>query len=221
LRVKAFGKTAPPFKDLTQALSEIKKIAKEYVPDPPEKIRIISLPIAKRDIIVAADSPFGLLAQETAYLDEETSFSQASLVAFIATGIKPIARAYRIITKMKFPSLKGRPPGSKPIPLTLDTPLLISSIDLRLYRPLTDRELFSLIKSLRDKMKPARKRLSEKSLRLYKFFSEHGGPPIHGKMEFWKSTLSEWRHLYPKDEIRSATSLRIAWERLNRTILST
>ncbi|MEN6560254.1 MAG: hypothetical protein ABFD52_05730 [Acidobacteriota bacterium] len=131
-------------------------------------------------------------------------------------GIEPIARAYRVRTTLRFPNPRGR---SIPIDPQLLNRLPLEMMELRFYRRPSNEELASVMKSVRARMKGPRKDFSEKSLWLYKFFKEYGEPPAKGKMKFWDKAFSEWKREHPAAGIRSADSLRVAKERLDRLLL--
>lgn len=216
LRHETFGSKKAPFRSLGKALRFIQKYAQRtgalldfYQRGESEKLH------GKRMYFVSPNGPLGRLASETRRLDEESPFSQASVVAYIMTGIVPLARAYRIRTRAALPRPHGRP---VPITHELVDRLTLELVDLRLYRPLSDRELGNLLKKLRDRMRVRRKRFSDKALRLYRFFEAYGPPPPQGIMKYWDAAFTEWQKRFPGDDIRSAVTLRLSVRRLNRQL---
>lgn len=191
LRQEVFNDKRPPFKDLDQALCWIKKEAGKGIKN--KKLsKLKHLSILGKHFIFSPGTPLDILTANTDFLSQRTRFIQDSLIIYILTGIEPIARIYTI-KKGKF-------------------------IELKIYRPLTEKELNSLFKKIKHSIKPARKKFTEKHLRLYNFFEKHGSPPAKGKMKFWKEKFKEWKKQYPKDKISSYKSLRIAYKRLQKYI---
>ncbi len=215
LRLEVFGKTKPPFKDLDQALCWIgKEAGKEIEGKKLSKLKQLS--IFGKYFIFAPDTPLDVLAKNTDFWSQRTRFRRDSLIIYILTGIKPIARVYTIQYEGKLSRPKK---GQKPIPITpknITSLFPLSFIDLRIYQALTEREFSSLFKKIRQVTKPPRKRLNEKHLRLYEFFEKHGPPPAKGKMKFWEEKYSEWKKQYPDDEIKSSRALMMACRRLNQ-----
>lgn len=218
LRFEVFKKKKSPYKDLKQAIRGIKTIAMSELDKCISLSKDIStLPLASTEIYIAKNTPLDFLALKTKHISERTCFTQSSLVSFVLTGIKPIAQVYRVRVEGRL----RRPRGSKPIPISPSnlTAFPLSYIDLRLYRALTDRELFSLLKSLNNALKPKQKK-SEKRPKLYNFFEMHGQPPAKGKKKYWENALTEWKKQYPDDGINSWRALMMAWRRLNQFLMN-
>jgi hypothetical protein len=213
LREEVFARKSPPFRSLDSALTYLKKQKRNAGAIVSHAI----LELCGQYFLFSKDSPLSLLAGETRRFEEESCFLQSSLVKFVMLGIEPIAPAYRIERKMSLPRLssKGRP--IKITPEILDS-FPHHHIDIRLYRMLTDREILALIKRLNRKIRPARKRLSNKALRLYEFMREYGPPPRTGKMKFWEDAYCKWRKQYSEGDIHSAAGIRVAWNRLTRFV---
>jgi hypothetical protein len=184
LRIEVFGNTAPPFQTIDQALSGIGKKAGENIKS--KKLSELKhLSIAGKDFVFAPGTPLDVLAVNTAFFAERTPFKQDSLIIYILTGIKPLARIYEL--------KQG------------------SFVELKIFRPLTERELISIYKKVRRAIKPPRKRFTEKHLRLYNFFEKHKAPPVGGN---WRMKYEKWKRHYPDDEINSPNALRMAYHRL-------
>jgi hypothetical protein len=191
LRQEVFNNKKPPFKDLDQALCWIKKEAGKGIKN--KKLsKLKHLSIAGKDFIFAPGIPLDILAVNTDFLSQRTRFIQDSLIIYILTGIEPIARIYTI-KKGKF-------------------------IELKIYRSLTEKESNSLFRKIKQSIKPARKKFTEKHLRLYRFFEKHGYPPTKEKMKFWEEKYKEWNKENPKNKKSSPDVLRISYHRLKRLL---
>jgi len=215
LRRETFGRPDPPFDGPDMLYGAI---ISEYSLAQP---KVVHFPLVdpddrkERDLFVANDGEFAALLEPTARLDEETCFTQASLVTYVLLGIPPIARAVRVRAEMSFPRHTG-----DPIPMTRNVVANFPAryVDIRLYRPFTDRELLSLLKDSSRKMQPNRKRFSAKHLRLHQFIEAYGQPALAGRMQYWRDAFKEWHRRYPEDEIRQPKSLRMAWIRFQKLL---
>jgi hypothetical protein len=63
-----------------------------------------------------------------------------------------------------------------------------------------------------------KKRLTEKSLRLYELVERLGGPPEKEKMEFWMTVMKAWNKRYPKEKYGAPSGLRFAYLRIFRRV---
>jgi hypothetical protein len=184
LRIEVFGNIAPPFPTIDHALDWIEKEAGKDIKG--KKLgELKHLAIGRRSFLFVPGTPLDVLFVNTALFAEWTPFKQDSLIIYILTGIKPLARIY----EFKWGSF----------------------VELKIFRPLNERELSSLYKKISRATKPPRKRFTEKHTRLYNFFEKHKTPPVGGN---WRMKYKKWKRQYPDDEINSPNALRMAYHRL-------
>ena len=157
--------------------------------------------------------PLGRLAALSARLDRDTPFSQAAIVAFVLMGLGPIPRKYRVIGVKGLPFPKV---GSRAVAMTVADLNAFPTrfVDVRIYRPLTDREFKRLAVDSRAMVKRARKMMSAKALEVHRFFEAFGGPPAKGKMVYWERAYNAWQKTHPHSTIKDPEGIRFAYRRL-------
>lgn len=133
------------------------------------------LPYPRKDgwkevILVKDNRPLERLEKETRQLSEITNFSQAQLVKFVLTGVKPQTPIYNL--KVEYPA---------------------KSVNLKIYRPIDKRLLELLNRQIKEIFERKGKHfLEEKHRDLYFLVESHGGPPKRNKMAFWTTIMKEW-----------------------------
>jgi len=136
-----------------------------------------------------------------------TGFNQASLVAFILAGVKPIIPRWQMITTAQYQAL---PSGKKLQPISVN--LEIKAKDLS-FKEL--REIYQGIR--KQQMGTKTKPLNKKHLALYRLVQEHGGPPRNkGVVKFWEEIMEKLNQNCPPDQLAYNTwkVVEMAYDRI-------
>ena len=133
-----------------------------------------------------------VLSNVTMGISESTNFSQADLLTYLLTGIKPVLPCMRIRRGItQYPK-----------------------VQVDFYRSLNYGEASSLIRNINSTLKPTKKELNAGHLDLYQFVARSGGVPATGKMEFWERLRREWNRDNPTRQFKSSKCIQIAYKRV-------
>ncbi|MFW6130303.1 MAG: hypothetical protein ACOC56_03890 [Atribacterota bacterium] len=166
--------------------------------------KLITIPIILKnglrdEIITFPGTKLRKLANAINLYSENTNFSKFSLLIFILTGIEPTLFSYSIVKE--------------------DSSNIGKKIELKIFRPFSQREFLKLFKYV-GKFMPREKKIKEKSRRIYNFIKERGPLPSNGKMKFWEESLQQWNNTYPEEKYAGESGLRMAYLRIINKIES-
>lgn len=150
----------------------------------------------KEEFIIQKNSLPGRLAIGTKRISDITNFNQLSLIMFVLAEMSPLPIAYTILKSM----------GRK------------TSVEIKINRVLTYKELTTLFHDINEFLKPKGKQFNKKHLKIYVFIEDTGGVPSERKMDFWRNQWDEWNKLNQKEKFKTSDGLRIAYDKIKRQL---